>query len=263
MTSVARVIIAYGELSAHDASRSITADSNTTNIVVNNGPQPWSHTATQSTQGKPVVIEYLDNPGYLPAVQQVLRNGHLDSAEWIIISNSDIETLQPFDVLDVPEDVAVIGPTFTPSSKHWNPREPRLSRQILLTVSAGIRYLITVVAPRIEPPRRSPNTATRPLDDSIMVHGSCFAIRTRVLKHFTENVEAPRLFGEEVLLGWYLSDHGHRFVIDPNWMVEHHGARSMSLPSARHIAERERLRSRYRLLRMLIARKLATTARPD
>lgn len=260
MSRTARIIVAYGENSGEEAARSIPEGSNALNIVVNNGPEPWPQTESPSQPTDLIVIDFLDNPGYLPAVQRVLRAGYLDQADWVIISNADVETLQAFTTPNVARDVAVIGPTFTPTSKHWNPREPRFSRQIVLTFSAAARVALAVIAPWVNPPRRSPDVTVRPMRKSMMVHGSCFAIRKDVLTHFTEAVTPPRLFGEEVLLGWYLIDHGHRFIVDPDWVVEHHGAGSTSLPAARRLADLERFRSRRRILRTIVARKFAVRA---
>jgi len=204
--------------------------------LLNNGPSKLPSSYLLDSSGgmrRHVVIEnYLDNPGYLGAVERALeiaagRTLNGGSNRFVIIANSDVTPTQ-FDVAELlaaPSTTGVIGPVISPEPQ-WVPHEVPFWRALL---GASYWFLLSLTTSRIISAKLTSARASqsqrgrKPLGthEPLMVHGACFAIRHDVLHQYLGRKFRPWMYGEEVLIGRLLQRSGLTFDTVPGWSIEH------------------------------------------
>ena len=190
-----------------------------------------------------VVIQSSCNLGYLNGIKFLLTTElpkNLGDYDWIVVSNPDLAVLPVSSatlILDgLPSNVAVVGPENDGNSPWWIPR--RLTTiQILFGVlrwAPPIPSLLRWV--RGAPPQQIgeyPDANPRKLNTPIlrtqyMVNGCIFAIRRSVLETLFASVEFPFLYGEELIIGEFLSDSNHLAIVTSDWRAMHIGSQSVA-----------------------------------
>jgi GT2 family glycosyltransferase len=221
--------------------------------LLNNGPSELPSSYLLDSSGdmrRHVVIEnYLDNPGYLGAVERALeiaagRTVNGGSNRFVIIANSDVTPTQ-FDVaelLSAPSTTGVIGPVISPEPQ-WVPHEVPFWRAtlgamywLLLSLTTNRAISLQLASARASQGHGGelPHRAYEPL----MIHGACFAIRENVLGQYFGRKFRPWMYCEEVLIGRLLQRSGLTFDTVPGWSVEHPARNSGqgNSPSGRYLA---------------------------
>jgi len=205
-------------------------------FLLNNGPSALpSHSLGDSFGGQQkhvIVKNFLDNPGYLGAVERVLEVAAESTSNWgsdrfVIVANSDAvpTQLEVAELLAAPLTTAVLGPVISPEPQ-WVPHEVSFWRAILGATYWFLLSLTTsrVISSKLASARASQSHAgdlPRRAYEPLMTHGACFAIRKNVLHQYFGRKFRPWMYGEEVLIGRLLQRSGLTFDTVPGWRIEH------------------------------------------
>ena len=203
---------------------------------LNNGPYALpSDYLGDSFGGKQrhmIIENFLDNPGYLGAVERVLElaaesTSNRGSDSFVIVANSDVvpTQLEVAELLAAPLTTAVLGPVISPEPQ-WVPHEVPFWRATLGALYWLLLSLTTsrAISSKLASARASQSHAgdlPRRAYEPLMTHGACFAIRKNVLHQYFGRKFRPWMYGEEVLIGRLLQRSGLTFDTVPGWRIEH------------------------------------------
>lgn len=192
-------------------------------VVVDNTPQtiPTGLDPVAMVEVDATVVRCPDNPGYLGGVLRAERAVVGDPGAWVIVANADVEPVSVLEATfgDAEADVEVIGPVHGGQSHYHRIGDASILRLLALVGRDGAFWLAGKPASRVA---ARPTPDGQASDADVMVHGSCFALRRQLLTCLAEVRPRPRLYGEELLIGWMLIRRSRRFVTaDNGFCVEH------------------------------------------
>jgi len=211
------------------------AEKNTRVFVLNNGSDNGSLKKFCERESS---IQYEDpgkNLGYIGGFLHVLKMIKGQKPGLLILSNTDIE-IEPtlFESLgkfNLQEDEVMIGPSIISSrtGKQQNPfYEQRIStaklRILNLAFSSYLSYSLYQVLGIMKAVFNGA-TGNNNQDQRHVyaIHGSFMVFKTSFLeKYFSELVDAPFLFGEEIQFAEVAFKHGLKTLYCPSFKVKHH-----------------------------------------